>query len=92
MFTDLGARLWAERVTVELRRISGRRPVSAVLTEAERQVATLAAAGASNKEIAATLYMGASTVEAHLSSAYRKLGVRRSQLATRLTEIDASDG
>ena len=28
--------------------------------------------------------MGVSTVEAHLSSVYRKLGVRRTELATRL--------
>ena len=28
--------------------------------------------------------MGVSTVEAHLSNVYRKLGVRRAELATRL--------
>ena len=33
--------------------------------------------------------MGVSTVEAHLSHVYRKLGVRRAELATRLTiEVD----
>jgi DNA-binding NarL/FixJ family response regulator len=48
-------------------------------------VATLAAQGHSNKEIAAELYMGVSTVEAHLSRVYRKLGIRsRSSLAGRL--------
>jgi DNA-binding NarL/FixJ family response regulator len=47
-------------------------------------VAELAAAGRSNKEIAAELFMGLSTVEAHLSRVYRKLGARRAELATRL--------
>ena len=44
----------------------------------------LAAGGRSNKEIAAALFMGVSTVEAHLSHVYRKLGVRRAGLASRL--------
>ena len=39
-------------------------------------MAELAAQGRTNKEIAAELFfMGVSTVEAHLSHAYRKLGV-----------------
>ena len=36
--------------------------------------------GRTNKEIAADLFMGVSTVEAHLSRVYRKLGVRRAEL------------
>ena len=32
--------------------------------------------------------MGVSTVEMHLSRAYRKLGVRRAGLAARLTAVD----
>ena len=59
-------------------------PSSDDLTETERRVAELAAGGRTNKEIAAELFMGVSTVEAHLSSVYRKLGVRRAELATRL--------
>ena len=59
-----------------LRRISGRQAAAETLTETERRVATLAARGRSNKEIAAELFMGVSTVEAHLSRVYRKLGVR----------------
>jgi DNA-binding CsgD family transcriptional regulator len=61
------------------------------LTETERRVAELAAQGRSNKEIAAELYMGISTVEAHLSRVYRKLDVRRAGLAARLaTPADAT--
>ena len=89
IFEELGARLWAERARAELRRISGRAPASEELTETERRVAQLAAGGRTNKEIAAELFMGVSTVEAHLSRVYRKLGVRRAELATRMTiEVD----
>ena len=85
IFEELGARLWAEKARAELRRISGRAPASAELTESERRVAELAAQGRMNREIAAELYMGGSTVEAHLSRVYRKLGVRRAGLGTHLT-------
>jgi DNA-binding CsgD family transcriptional regulator len=46
----------------------------------------LAIEGLSNKEIARTLVVAVPTVEAHLSHAYAKLGVRsRGQLAARLS-------
>jgi DNA-binding CsgD family transcriptional regulator len=82
IFEQQGARQWARRASEELGRISGRRPAGAELTATELQVARLAAAGQANKEIAAALFMSVHTVEAHLSRAYRKLGVRsRTQLA-----------
>jgi ATP/maltotriose-dependent transcriptional regulator MalT len=84
IFEELGARLWAEKAEAELRRISGRTPATEELTETERRVAELAAQGRTNREIAAELYMGLSTVESHLSHVYRKLGVRRAGLAARL--------
>jgi DNA-binding CsgD family transcriptional regulator len=84
IFDELGARLWAEKAQAELRRISGRSPASEELTETERRVAELAAEGRTNKQIAAELFMGLSTVEAHLSHVYRKLGVRRAGLTARL--------
>ena len=76
IFEGLGAPLWADRANAELRRISGRRSGDDELTETERRVAELAAVGQTNREIAAELYMGLSTVEAHLSRIYRKLGIR----------------
>jgi DNA-binding CsgD family transcriptional regulator len=86
IFEELGARLWAEKARAELRRISGRRTSSEELTETERRVAELAGRGHTNKEIAAELYMGVSTVEAHLSRVYRKLGLRsRTELAGRIS-------
>jgi DNA-binding CsgD family transcriptional regulator len=46
------------------------------LTEREKQVASLAANGLSNREIGEELFVQRKTVEFHLGHAYRKLGVR----------------
>jgi DNA-binding NarL/FixJ family response regulator len=46
------------------------------LTRAERRVATLAAQGPTNREIAQMLFVTEKTVEIHLCRAYRKLGIR----------------
>jgi DNA-binding CsgD family transcriptional regulator len=57
----------------------------AALTPSERRVAEIAADGASNREIAQALFVTTKTVEVHLTSAYRKLGVRgRAELAGHL--------
>ena len=45
------------------------------LTPSERRIAELAAAGHSNRDIAQTLYVTPKTVEVHLTSIYRKLGI-----------------
>jgi DNA-binding CsgD family transcriptional regulator len=45
------------------------------LTRREREVAGLAAAGASSREIAAKLFVSVRTVDNHLQSVYSKLGV-----------------
>ena len=86
-FDRLGCPGWAEQASAELRRISGRRagPDDA-LTASERRVAELVAAGLSNKEVAAQLFISVHTIEAHLSHVYAKLGIRsRTQLARRLS-------
>jgi DNA-binding CsgD family transcriptional regulator len=86
IFEELGARLWAERTREELARISGRRAGGSELTETERQIAELVAAGRSNKEVAATLYVTVRTVESNLTRIYAKLGIRsRTELAHRLS-------
>ena len=45
------------------------------LTAREREVALLAAAGRSSRDIANRLYLSARTVETHLARVYRKLGI-----------------
>jgi len=87
MFARLGAAPWAQRAEAELARLGTTRAGGQELTSAERQVAGLVAAGRTNREVAAELYMGLRTVEAHLSATYRKLGVRsRSELARAWTQ------
>jgi DNA-binding CsgD family transcriptional regulator len=85
-FDEIGSPGWAEQARSELVRVGGRRPrPKGALTPTEQRVARLAADGLSNKEIAAALFVTVHTVEAHLSHAYAKLGVRsRGQLARRL--------
>ncbi|MFH8367384.1 AAA family ATPase [Streptomyces sp. NPDC018031] len=46
------------------------------LAEMERRVATLVLEGATNREIAARLFISVKTVEATLTRVYRKLGIR----------------
>ncbi len=59
------------------------------LTRAERRVAEVVGSGATNKESAATLYVSVKTVDAHLQSIYRKLGIRsRAELAVLITRLD----
>jgi DNA-binding CsgD family transcriptional regulator len=84
LFERLGAPAWADRARAERERIGLRPRSPATLTETERRVAELAAAGRRNREIAAELFMSTRAVEANLTRAYRKLGVRsRSGLAAR---------
>ena len=89
-FEGLGSPGWAERAQAELARVSARRPAArGELTPAERSVVELAAAGRANKEIAQALFVSVRTVEAHLTHAYAKLGVRsRAQLAHSIAAID----
>ena len=59
----------------------------APLTAREEEVARLVAAGATNREVASTLFVSPKTVERHLVNLFRKLEVRnRTELAARLAE------
>ena len=79
-FEALGAEPWAIRAGHELSatglptaRADGHRP--AALTAQERQVATLAAAGLTNKQIGERLYLSHRTVAAHLYQIFPRLGI-----------------
>ncbi|MER7490166.1 helix-turn-helix transcriptional regulator, partial [Streptomyces sp. NPDC126497] len=53
-----------------------------MLTGTERTVAALVASGMTNREAAESLFVTVRTVELHLTSVYRKLGItRRAELA-----------
>jgi DNA-binding CsgD family transcriptional regulator len=84
-FDRLGAAAWAAQANAELRAAGARRRrPSEALTPQEQRVAAAVRAGASNREIAAQLFLSPRTVEFHLRQIYRKLGIRsRTQLATR---------
>jgi DNA-binding CsgD family transcriptional regulator len=84
----VGAALPAERATAELRAAGG--VVSddvaphQLLTPHELQVAKLVVGGASNRDLALKLFISPRTVESHLTTIFRKLGVRnRRELAAR---------
>ncbi len=87
-FAAMGASAWAERAESELARAGGRR-TGQTLTAGEEQVAALAAAGRTNREIAAQLFVSVATVEANLTRAYRKLGVSSRSQLTRLRTMAA---
>jgi DNA-binding CsgD family transcriptional regulator len=87
VFERIGCPPYADQARAELARVGLRPGAPDVLTETERSVAGLAADGLRNKEIAGQLFMSPKTVEAHLSRAYRKLGVRaRTDLARALAD------
>ncbi|WP_405016018.1 LuxR C-terminal-related transcriptional regulator [Kitasatospora sp. NBC_00070] len=91
-FEQLGAEPWAVRARAELAAAGGETvltvrtdgPIS-LLSPQEREVVRLAASGASNREIAAQLFLSPRTVGHHLYRAFPKLGVSsRTELATLL--------
>lgn len=88
LFESIGAPVWQERAAQELRRVPIRRATATeALTPTEEQVAALAAAGHTNREVAHTLHMSPKTVEANLSRIYGKLGIRsRAELGARMRE------
>jgi DNA-binding CsgD family transcriptional regulator/tetratricopeptide (TPR) repeat protein len=91
IFTRAKAAPWVAAVTAELDR-NGDAPVIDVdplrkLAGVERRVARLVAEGATNREIAARLFVSVKTVEAALTRTYRKLGVRSRVDLARLAAV-----
>lgn len=90
-FARLGARPWQARAETELRATGSAMPAVRVddklarLTPQELQVVRLAATGASNKEIAAQLFLSHRTVGYHLYKAFSKLDVSAREELARYT-------
>jgi DNA-binding CsgD family transcriptional regulator len=82
-FENLGAAPWARRALSEVDGVvTGARATLPSLTEQERRVTLLVGRGATNREAARELFLSTKTIEFHLRSVYRKLGVRsRAELA-----------
>jgi DNA-binding CsgD family transcriptional regulator len=89
-FEMIGATTWARQAATELRAAGERLTVAGqpghdTLTAQELQVARLAAAGLSNREIGEQLYLSPRTIGSILYRLFPKLGITsRVQLATRL--------
>jgi DNA-binding CsgD family transcriptional regulator len=88
LLRGVGATILAEKATTELRAAGGvvgeDMASHQLLTPHELQVARLVVSGASNRDLAAKLFISPRTVEAHLTAIFRKLGVRnRRELSAR---------
>jgi DNA-binding CsgD family transcriptional regulator len=97
IFNGLGAQPWAARAMTELAATGARAgngasaPALDALSPQELQVARAVGRGLNNVEAAAALFVSRKTVEAHLTRAYRKLGVRsRTELARLLLTRDVT--
>jgi DNA-binding CsgD family transcriptional regulator len=96
VFDQLGATPWADMARAELAatgETARRRDVSTLdhLTPQELQVALLLAAGRTTREAAAALFLSPKTIEYHLRSIYRKLGINsRDELAASMGSIETA--
>ena len=89
LFAQTGAPLWAQAARSELGRADERITDPSELSATERRIAELAASGLSNQEVAERAFLTVKGVEANLTRAYRKLGIRsRGRLAGALRGDD----
>lgn len=90
LFVDFGMDAFANRTAAELRATGEPLLKHSVdtrlgLTPQEARIATLAAQGSTNPEIAEQMFISSATVEYHLWKVYRKLGIKsRTQIANKL--------
>ena len=83
----LAARAREELITTGARPRRERLSGAQALTASERRIATLAASGMTNREIAQALFITVKTVKAHLGHVFQKLDIsERGRLADALTQ------
>lgn len=80
-FERFGARLWVRQTRAELRALGTADrgpdlPAVGELTAQQQQIARLVAEGATNREVAAHMFISPRTVEHHLRGIFRKLNIR----------------
>jgi DNA-binding CsgD family transcriptional regulator len=95
-FDRLGARPWALRASGELRASglsipAASEPTAVFLTVQEREIASLAATGLTNKQIGARLYLSPRTVSAHLYHIFPKLGITSRAALRDALGVDVAD-
>ncbi|MEA2621413.1 MAG: hypothetical protein QOH61_323 [Chloroflexota bacterium] len=92
IFERLPAPLWAQAARNEAARLGLRRDAGSGLTPSEREVASLAAQGLTNRAVAERLFVSSKTVEANLGRVYSKLGIRsRAELGRVMAAVDADE-
>jgi DNA-binding CsgD family transcriptional regulator len=85
VFSRNGVKGWTEACQELVDRSSG--ASGGTLTATEAEVAHLVATGLRNREIGVRMFIGESTVEAHLTRIYRKLGIRNRAELIRLIHV-----
>jgi DNA-binding CsgD family transcriptional regulator len=97
VFDALGALPWADRARSELRAtgaVAGGTVPRTLdeLTPQELHIAQLVADGATNKDIAARLFLSVRTVEYHLQKTYKKLGITSRHALIRVVSDEGEAG
>ncbi|MCB5906920.1 LuxR family transcriptional regulator [Streptomyces pinistramenti] len=101
VFEEAEAHPWLDRARAEMHRFTHIEDAAGgdaapaaqwrALTPAEHRVAQMAGDGATNREIAARLFLSAKTIESTLTRVYRKLGIRSRAELVRLRRDSAGD-
>jgi DNA-binding CsgD family transcriptional regulator len=96
-FAHLGATAWADRARDELRATGettsdAAADAVATLTPQELRIAAAAANGATNREIAARLFLSTRTIDYHLRKVFQKLGISSRIELARFPSLGAEHG
>lgn len=93
LFESLGTPRWTDRARDELERLGTSPGEADRLTPSEERIAQMAASGLTNRDVANRLRISPKTVEANLTRAYAKLGIRtRAELGRWASQSTSEDG